>query len=402
VTRTRERLRSTLIVAQVAVATVVLIAAGLLLRSFDLLSRVEPGFSLEQRVTFRLAPDWATYPKRERARVLYDTFLEKLAATPGTISVAAVNRLPLTGSWWTTQYEIAERPAEPGREPTAIYRVITSDYLSTMGISLVSGRGIENTDRADVRPVVVVSRALAERGWPGASPLGRRITFQPGDSTAVWYTVVGIVSDVRTSGLADEPAPMAYVSFAQAGFGHFSDWGMDVVVHTRSAQSAVIVAARRTLEALAPGIPLFEPRPLTDLVARDLARRRFLVLLLGVFAATAMTLAGLGLYGVVAYGVAQRRGELGLRMALGAGSVQVWRSVVARSLALAALGVAGGVPAAAVAGRLMTALLYGVTPLDPATFVAVSGAVLLIAGVAGGVPAFRASHVSPMEALRND
>jgi hypothetical protein len=271
-----------------------------------------------------------------------------------------------------------------------------------MGVSLVSGRGIENTDRADVRPVVVVSRALAERGWPGASPLGRRITFQPGDSTAVWYTVVGIVSDVRTSGLADEPAPMAYVSFAQAGFGHFSDWGMDVVVHTRSAQSAVIVAARRTLEALAPGIPLFEPRPLTDLVARDLARRRFLVLLLGVFAATAMTLAGLGLYGVVAYGVAQRRGELGLRMALGAGSVQVWRSVVARSLALAALGVAGGVPAAAVAGRLMTALLYGVTPLDPATFVAVSGAVLLIAGVAGGVPAFRASHVSPMEALRND
>jgi ABC-type antimicrobial peptide transport system permease subunit len=177
---------------------------------------------------------------------------------------------------------------------------------------------------------------------------------------------------------------------------------MDVVVRTRRDAGTVLADARRELRAVAPPVPLFDGRPLGDLVARDLARRRVLVRLLGAFAMTAYLIAALGLYGVVAYAVARRRAEFGLRMALGAERGRVWRGVVRRSVALAALGALLGLGAAALAGRALAAQLYGVTALDPATFVAVGAALLLVAGVAAGAPAFRASRVSPLEALRGE
>jgi len=379
----------------------VVVVAGLLFRSFDRLSQVDPGFALEHGVTFRVAPDWGTYPKREQGRVLFDELLTTLRAMPGSVAVGAVNRLPLTGGWWTTQYEIEGKPAPLGRQPTLLYRVATRDYFTAIGMSLLGGRGLSTSDETDAQRIVVVSRALAERAWPGESAIGRRIRLDPHER-APWYTVVGVVSDVRGSGLADGASPIAYVPLAQATFGHFGDWGMDVVVRTSVDGRSMIAGARRALATVAPAVPLFDARPLSDLVASDLARRRSLVLLLGAFAATAMILAGLGLYGVVAYSVAQRRGELGVRMALGAGRATVWRSVVARSLGLAGIGVAVGLPGAAAATRLITGLLYGVTALDPGTFAGVGAALLLVAGVASWVPALRASRVSPAEALRRE
>ena len=358
----RERVRATLIIAQVALAAVVVVVAGLLFRSFDRLSQVDPGFALEHGVTFRVAPDWGTYPKREQGRVLFDELLTTLRAMPGSVAVGAVNRLPLTGGWWTTQYEIEGKPAPLGRQPTLLYRVATRDYFTAIGMSLLGGRGLSTSDETDAQRIVVVSRALAERAWPGESAIGRRIRLDPHER-APWYTVVGVVSDVRGSGLADDATPTAYVPLAQATFGHFGDWGMDVVVRTSVDGPSVIAGARRALATIAPAVPLFDARPLSDLVASDLARRRSLVLLLGAFAATAMTLAGLGLYGVVAYGVAQRRGELGVRMALGAGRATVWRSVVARSLGLAGIGVAVGLPGAAAATRFHAARTKLATPV---------------------------------------
>jgi predicted permease len=402
VTAPGERLRASLVVAQVAIAAVVLVGAGLLARSFARLSRVEPGVALDGRVTFRVAPDWGTYPERAQAQALYDALLARLTALPGTISVTAVNRLPLTGSWWTTDYEPEGRPAAPGTAPTAGYRVIAPGYFSTMGIPLVHGRAVDARDRAGADPVVVVSRALAERAWPGARAIGQRISFEPLRPDKHWYTVVGVVADVHTSGLADAPEPLAYVSLGQARFGHFGDWGMDVVVRTRRDAAAVLADARRELRAVAPSIPLFDGRPLAGLVARDLARRRVLVRLIGVFAATAYVIAALGLYGVIAYGVARRRPELGLRMALGAERGHVWRAVVRRSVILAAAGAALGLGAAALAGRALAAQLYGVTVLDPTTFLAVGAALLVVAGIAAGAPALRAARVSPLEALRSD
>ncbi|AHG92669.1 permease (plasmid) [Gemmatirosa kalamazoonensis] len=406
-----ERLRSSLVVAQVAVAAIVLVVAGLLLRSFARLSRVEPGIALDGRVTFRVAPDWGTYPERARAQALYDQLLARLAETRGTIAVAAVNRLPLTGAWWTTDYEPEGRPSEPGAAPTASYRVVTPGYFATMGIPLLQGRGIEAVDRAGADPTVVVSRSFAERAWPGPRAIeraiGRRVTLDPDAPERHWLRVVGVVGDVHTSGLADAPEPLAYVSFGQATFGHFGDWGMDVVVRVRDGAgaretSAVLAAARRALHAIAPSIPAFDGRPLGDLVARDLARRRVLVRVLGAFAATAYLIAALGLYGVVAYGVARRRAELGLRLALGAERGRVWAAVVRRSVGLAAAGAALGLAIAAVGGRAVAGLLYDVGRLDPATFAAVGAALLVLAGAAAWVPAFRASRVSPLEALRGD
>jgi hypothetical protein len=179
VSRGRERVRSALIIAQVSLAAVVLVAAGLLLRSFDRLSRVEPGFAIERGMTFRVAPDWGTYRERSQAVTLYDEFLARVAAIPGVTGVAGVNRLPLTGGWWTTDYRQEGAVVERGREQLAGYRVVTPNYFSVMGISLLAGRGIEATDRANARNAVVVSRSLAERAWPGASAIGRRVTFDP-------------------------------------------------------------------------------------------------------------------------------------------------------------------------------------------------------------------------------
>jgi putative ABC transport system permease protein len=403
ISRMRERTRAGLICVQVALATVVLVAASLLFRSFDRLSRVEPGFALSERVTFRIAPDWGTYPRREQAQEFYDRFLTRLAATPGVRAVAAVNRLPLTGSWWTTDYAVeGQRRTGGAARPTAVYRVITSGYFATMGLTLLRGRDVAPNDRAETRKVVIVSRRLAERAWPRADPIGRRISFAPNEPTAPWYTVVGVVSDVHSAGLHEDASPAAYVSLPQATFGHFSDWGMDVVIHTGLDANAAISAARRALASVSSTFPLFDPRPVADLVARDLARRRALMILLGAFAITAAALAGLGLYGVVSFTVTQRRPELGVRMALGADGNRMLRAVVGQSVRIAMLGVVIGLPFAAVTVRLMAGLLFDVSPLDPSAFALAATALVLLAAVAAWVPAVRASRVSPMEALRNE
>ncbi|MEO7963890.1 MAG: ADOP family duplicated permease, partial [Gemmatimonadaceae bacterium] len=288
------RMRASLVVSQVALAAVVLVATGLLSRSFARLSHVEPGIALNDRASFRVAPDWGTYPARANAQSFYDQLLARLAATPGTISVAAVNRLPLTGSWWTTDYEIEGRPATPGTAPTASYRVITPGYFSTTEISVLKGRAIEQRDRDNAELVVVVSRAFADRAFIGERAIDRRITFDPQAPIPRWYRIVGIVGDVHTRGLADAPEPLAYVSLGQARFGHFGDWGMDVVMHTRSDAGVAIAGARRELREVAPSIPMFEERPLGDLVVRDLGRRRVLLRLLAAFAATAYLIGALG------------------------------------------------------------------------------------------------------------
>ncbi|MEO7963975.1 MAG: FtsX-like permease family protein, partial [Gemmatimonadaceae bacterium] len=232
--------------------------------------------------------------------------------------------------------------------------------------------------------------------------IDRRITFDPQAPIPRWYRIVGIVGDVHTQGLADAPEPLAYVSLGQARFGHFGDWGMDVVMHTRNGAGVAIAGARRELREVAPSIPMFEERPLGDLVVRDLGRRRVLLRLLAAFAATAYLIGALGIYGIVAYDVTRRRAELGLRMALGAGRGRVWGSVVLQSVSLAAAGTVIGLAVAAAGSRALAALLFGVRPLDPVTFTMVGAALVLVAAATAWVPAFRASRVSPLEALRAD
>jgi putative ABC transport system permease protein len=401
ITNDRERVRSGLIVAQVAIALVVMVGAGLLFRSFERVSRVEPGFVLRDRVAFRIAPDWGAMRERDRAETFYEQFLTRLTAIPGVNAAAAVNRLPLTGAWWTTTYSVDGEPVPPGKEPSASYRVVMPGYFATMGIPLIRGRTLSAADGVTAERVVLVSRSLADRVWPGRDPLGKRLSFNPRNPNEPRYTVVGVVGDVHTTALANLPEPLVYVSLAQARFGHFGDWGMDLVVRTTIPQGTVLAAVRRQLAAVAPSVPLYEARPLTALVDADLAQQRLLLLLIGGFALIAVLLAGVGLYGVVAYAVAQRRREFGLRMALGAESATVWRSVVGRGLVLTVVGVVLGVAVASAATGVLARLLYGISPLDAVSFVAAAGLLLLIAVAAAWIPAFRACRVSPAETLRS-
>jgi predicted permease len=400
--RARERLRGGLVVAQVAFAAIVLIGAGLLFRSFRQLAGVEPGFGLGDRVTFRVAPSQAVMRSRAEGAAFYAELMSRLAALPGVRSVSAVNRLPLTGSWWTTEFRPEGRSFEAGREPTASYRVVLPRYFSTMGIPLVSGRALDADDEQGQSDVVVVSRSFAARAWPGMDPVGQRVTFDPQRPTAPWYTVVGVVGDVHTSGLSTAPEPLAYVPFSRARFGHFGDWGMDVVVQGSPGMmpNAMLDASRGALRAFAPSLPLFLARPLAALVSADLAQAQALVVLIGTLALVAALLSALGVYGVVAHGVTRRRAELGLRVALGAETSSVVRMVLWRGMAFGIAGSLIGAGAAALSSRVLGRLLYGIGPLDPATFALVPALLVLVTVVAAGVPAMRAARIDPMDVMR--
>ena len=237
--RASERIRGGLVAAQVGFAAVVLVGAVLLFRSFEQLSRVQPGFAVEDRITFRVAPSQAVMSTRGEAAAFYSELTARLGALPGVRGVTAVNRLPLTGSWWTTDFRPEGQVYEAGREPTASYRVVLPNYLSTMGIPLLRGRALDAGDEHGNANPVVVSASFAARGWPGADPIGRRVTFDPATPDARWYTVVGVAGDVHP-GLASTAEPIAYVPFSRAQYGHFGDWGMDVVLSGRLPEAETI------------------------------------------------------------------------------------------------------------------------------------------------------------------
>jgi len=398
----RERFRAAFTTTQIALAVVVLVGAGLLIRSFERLSRVDPGFSARSGIVFRVAPDQRTYPDRGHASALYDQLEARFRTAPGITDVGAVNRLPLTGSWWTTEYAQEGATYAPGREPSASYRVVTSGYFHAIGIPLLDGRGIDVRDNAAGQRVVVISRSLANQAWPHSEAIGHRITFDPHTPGAPWYTVVGVVGDVHTSGLADAPEALAYVALPQATFGFFGDWGMDMVLRTTGGTDAAVAVARHDLHELAPDIPLFQVRPLDALLTKDLARRRLLMALIVAFAVTAALLAGLGLFAIVANGVTQRRRELGLRLALGANAARIRREVLWQGLKVAGLGLAIGLSAAAAVSRLLGTLLFQVRPGDLGTYGAVGALLLAVTLFASWLPARRASRVDPIDALRSE
>jgi putative ABC transport system permease protein len=410
------RSRAVLVVAEVALAVVVLVGAGLLLRSFARLLGVDPGFDPQGLLTLRLEPPQAPLPEdldldqmlarlgedRSRAVAFYDELLGRLAALPGVRAAAAINRRPLAGTYWNSSYTIAGRPRpQPGQEPDTYFRTVTPGYFTTLGIPLVAGRVLGRGDVAGAPGAVVISRAMAAASWGDDDPLGARITFDdPDEPHALWYTVVGVVGDVRASDLETAGQPMAYATFAQSRFGHFGNWGMDLVVRTAGDPLALAAAVRGQVRALDPTLPAFAVRSMAEVVGGALAARRVNALLVGLLAAVALGLAAVGLYGVIAYSVSRRRHEIGLRMALGATPGAVVGRVVGRGMALVAAGVALGLAGAALATRLLASLLYGVGATDPATYAAVALLLAAVALLACAVPARRAARVDPAAAFR--
>jgi predicted permease len=396
-----QRLRGGLVVAQIALAMMLLAGAGLLIRSFDRLRRVDPGFRADHALSFRLALPDSAYAEEARRAVLLASLVERLEALPGVQSAGAVMGLPLGGLAYSLSFEVAGRPLLPlAQHPTLQVRVATPGYFRTMGIPLRRGRALLPSDTAESAPVVVLSESAVRRFFPNEEPLGQRITIgwrRPEGRPPAGGEIVGIVADVRGQGLDREHAPEVYLPHAQ-----LPAQAMDVVLRTTVDPMSLTPAVQRAVGELDPELPVARLQTLDAVVARSVSEPRFYMVLLAAFAAMAVSLAALGIFGVMSYRVAQRAREIGIRVALGADPRDVRGMVLRHALALTLAGVGLGLAGAAALSRVMASLLFQLSPTDPATLAGVAAALTAVAVLASDLPARRATRVDPLEALRSE
>ncbi len=383
-----------LVVAQVAATAMLLVGAGLMLRTLDHLYRVDPGFDAQQVLTMRLTPDGPRYRTESGRRQFHEQLVERVAAEPGVVAAAVAGTFPLNeeGSG-LVNFGIRGRTPPNATLPHAELRIITPDYLRALGIPLAAGRAFTDGDRDGTAGVVMVNRAAARRYWGGADPVGDRVSF---DGTQ-WLTVVGVVGDVRQTGLHVAAEEEIYRPMAQAAITS----GM-LVVRTTGDPLRMAARARAAVAALDPRVPVDRVRTLTQVRDASVAPWRMVATLLGLFAALALAIAATGVGGALAFAVGQRTTEFGVRMALGATPGQVRRGVLRQGVALAGAGLAAGLAAAAASAQVMAGLLVGVTPADVPTYAAVALVLLGVAVLASYLPARRATLVTPATVLRGD
>jgi len=393
------RVRRGLAVAEMALAVALLAGAGLLLRSFSQLRQVDPGFQSESALVFRLSLPASRYPDGPARTQFQGRAFEALDALPGVESAAATIGIPLRGFSFNFSFLVDGRPEPPaGQWPSLETRVVTASYFRTLGIPVIHGRGFAETDDAAAPRVVVLSREAARRHFSGEDPIGQRIRLGWGPSTdAVGGTVVGVVGDVKEGGLDDEPLAEIYLPYAQKPVE-----GLDVVLRTSVPPLSLAAAVRGAVRHLDPDLPVARLETLSQIVAASIAEPRFYTTLLTAFAGTALFLAALGLFGVISVGVSQRTREIGVRMALGARAGDVLRLVLREAATLAMVGIAVGLGAALVLSRTLGTLLFNLSPTDPVAFAAAPLVLLLTAVVAAMLPARRAAHIDPIEALRSE
>ncbi|HEX3273958.1 MAG TPA: ABC transporter permease [Gemmatimonadales bacterium] len=392
------RIRSGLVLAEVALAFVLLVGAGLLLRSFDRLTRVEPGFRPDGLVTGRLLLPGRTYAEEPRQAAFLARAEAALAALPGVGSAAVVSDAPLGDSPPYVAVSLQGRPAPaPGVVQDVELFSATASYFGTLGIPLLEGRLFETTDRAETPLVAVVNRAMVHRYFQDRSPLGQRLTFdEPTDTAARWITVVGVVGDIHHAGLSEPPYPQLYLSVAQSP-------GRWMVLVARSAgrnAEALAPAMRRLVSSLDPNLALSDVSTMEQRIAAVTMWPRLSAVVLGGFAGTALLLAAIGIYGVVSYGVLQRTREVGVRMALGAGARTVLAMVLRQGMVPVAIGLVAGMIGAWAGARLLRRLLFEVGVADPLTFLTVTVFMSTTAALACYVPARRAARSDPVAALR--
>ena len=392
------RLRNTLVVVEVALALLLLTGAGLLLQSFARLSRVNPGVQPDRLLTAVITLSNTAYPKPENIALFQEQLLTRIRALPGVRNASTVFPLPLSGSNVTTSFDLQEHPKPEGQRDASPIRVAGSDYFQTMGVSLVRGRLFDSSDRFESKQVMIINERFAEKFFPGENPVGKRMqpSFSLTDDDGPMREIVGIVSNVKHQSLRTDFTPEMYVPASQFPIGFLS-----LVVRTTTSQPTALTASiRNVLGQIDPGVPLTRVRLFDDYIARSLARPRFNAFLLSIFAGVSLLLTAIGIYGVMAYSVAQRRQEIGIRMALGAQKGDVLRMVVGGGIRLTALGVVIGITAAYALTRLLGNLLYGIGSFDAATLGAVAFLLGAIALLACWLPAQRAAAVNPLTALR--
>ena len=391
------RFRSALVVGQTALAVVLLVGNGLLIRSFTALLRVDLGYRVDRRVALTTHV-WSDYPQPERRAQFFTAVEQRIAREPGVISVGAASALPLSheGSEMDPPFTVGGRPTPaPGDEPTALVTFVTPGYFQAIGMRLAAGRLFTDQDSPSSPPVVVVNETMARRIWPGESAIGKRITSRLSFSATATREVVGVVGDVRQGGLHDGAQPAYYVPHRQVPFG-----SMTIVARTTADGASAVPSIQRAIWSVNPRVSFAGVETLDGLLRDTLAPRRFTLTLLSGFALVAIVLASVGLYGVVSFSVAQRTSEIGIRMALGAGVPSVLALVMRQGLTIAWAGLACGVVSALVLTRYLTTMLFGVEPTDPMTFGVLSVIVLAVSAVACYVPARRAARVDPISAIR--
>jgi len=403
----RERLhaRNLLVVLQVATALVLLVGAGLMVKSFWKLRQVSPGIDPRGVLTVRLDLPDAQYTSVESRSRFAVQLLEKIRALPGVESAGTIGQLPLGGSGSNNGHVIEDFPIEPGALPLILAtRSVSPGYFETMRIPVLEGRAFDRLDPAQEGMEVVVSEALARRFWPGKSPLGKRLT--PGatdqENNPFWYTIVGVVGGVRDESLERPPVEAVYYPLQKRGEGGTAPSTFFLLVRGAVEPRQLVKPVRDAIWSIDPNLPLSEVRSMEEVVSRSMVRTTFTMLLLVIAGAVALLLGAVGIYGVISYVVSQRTREIGVRMALGAGRRDISRLVLRQGFVLAAIGIGVGVVLAFWVTRFMVALLFEVSPTDPPIFASVPALLATIALLACYVPARRAAAVQPLEAIRSE
>ena len=396
------RLRASLLVAEVALSVGLLVSAGLLIRSFRELQQTSLGYRSDDLIVMSMDLPRSRYAGNERHIQFYQELQERISAIPEVHAVGGTSHAPASAQSMTFSFAIDGRQATnaSGREDPEELHAVTPGFFIATGLPLVSGRVFEERDRADAPPVVIINEALARKHWPNESPLGKRITFRLMTGETPWLEIVGVVGNTRWESPDSEPVPTLYIPHAQKGWPWMSWFGLIV----RPAPGVELDALRPRLQAAVWGIddqlPVQSLRSLADLYGEAIARRTFAMQLVLVFAVLALGLSVIGLYGLMAYTVAQQSRDFGVRLALGARPGAVVRGVIANSLRLTGIGIVLGIGVAAIATRFLGSLLYGVTPTDPLVLGAIALIVLLTTTAASWIPARRAVRVDPLAALR--
>jgi len=396
--RGSQRARKVLAVAQVGLAMMLLVGAGLLMRSFVRLTAVNPGFATKDVVKAEIQLPRFQYSSPQQWTAFTDELLRRLHAQPGMQQAAMAVPLPVLDGFVNLGFTImGAPPLPPGATQAADYVSASPEYFSVMSIPLLRGRLFTADDSATTPAVAVISESLARRYFPHENPIGRRMMFGFPPNTNVSREIVGVVGDVRDVSLSQQPGPMMYVPFAQEPF-----WGGEVVVKTNASVAAVAGTLREQTHAIDKALPVTDVEPLSEAMGASLTDARFRTILLGLFSTIALLLAAGGIFGVVSYSVSQRTNEIGVRMALGAEPGRVLRMILRETSVLAAVGIAAGVVGALAMGRFVKILLYGVKASDPVTIAAAASLLVAVALAASWIPAQRAASVEPMRALRHE
>ncbi|MCU1265863.1 MAG: macrolide transporter ATP-binding/permease protein [Acidobacteria bacterium] len=393
-----QRLLSLMVISEVAIALVLLVAAGLMLRSFFSLNRVAPGFNPKGVLTIGIGLPTESYPDIPKQAAFYDRLLTEIRTVPGVETAAGAIRVPMVGFNASTGFTIQSRPVPPENAPTVDYRAISQDYFRSMGIPVFEGRDFTDREMKAAPDVVIINKTMAARFFPDGHPLGERIQVYPEPNR--WREIIGVVGDVKLASLDADTNPAMYVPMVQNPYPNALR-NISLVVRTNGDPKSLVPGIRGTLRSLDKNIPISQVQTMEEIVSNSLAQRRLSMSLLVLFAVLAALLAAVGIYGVMAYLVTQRTHEIGIRLAMGARAVDVLQMVLRDGAKLAAIGVGVGLLSAFALTRVMASLLFGVSAVDPLTFAGISLLLTIVALLASYLPARRASKVDPMVALRN-